>query len=445
LDNIKVSIEETSGLKRKMTVEIPVEEVDRVYDDTLKEYRRHAVLPGYRKGKAPKERVERQFRQDIDRDVTREILPSSYEQALSQVELTPIGDPEVSELKIERGSSGSYVAEFEIVPEFELGEYLGIELEQPEAVVGEEEVDGLLEEMRSGQATVSKVEEERGLRTGDVAMIDFEGVADGKPVPGGSAKDFPLTIGSETFLPGFEESLVGAVAGEEREFFLKLPDDFQEKDFAGMEASFKATVKEIREKILPALDDEFAKDVGDFKTLDDLKARIRTNLKATKEATSQGEMREKLVNQLVDAHVFEVPAAMVQERREMMMSNVERNLLMRGVPQEEIGKTRDKIYEESAAPAERRVRATLVLDAIADKEEVEVTPEEVNAEIKNVAERNKMEPAEARKVMVENGSLMNLKAMMREEKTITFLLGKAKISGAGAPAQADEDKGKEEK
>jgi trigger factor len=117
----------------------------------------------------------------------------------------------VSELQIERGSSGSYVAEFEIVPEFELGEYLGIELEQPEAVVGEEEVDGLLEEMRSGQATVSKVEEERGLRTGDVAMIDFEGVADGKPVPGGSAKDFPLTIGSETFLPGFEESLVGAV------------------------------------------------------------------------------------------------------------------------------------------------------------------------------------------------------------------------------------------
>jgi trigger factor len=424
-----------------------VEEVDRYFRETLKEYRRHASLPGFRKGKAPREMVESRFRDDINQDVTRKILPDSYEKALEEAELMPLGDPEVSELKVEPGQPVSYVAEFEIFPRFEVDNYLGIELEKPVFKVGDEEVDGLLEEMRAGQATVKQVTEERGLRTGDVAMIDFEGVSGGKPIPGGSAKDFPLTIGSETFLPGFEESLVGAKAGEERKFFLKLPDDFHEKDLAGKEAGFKATVKEIRERVLPDLDDDFAKDVGDCKTFEELKERIRTNLLATKEATSEGEMREKLIGRLVEAHSFEVPPSMVEERRSMMMANVERSLLMRGVPQEEIGKSREKFYEESGAPAERKVRASLIMAAIAEKEKIEVSPEEVGAEIKRIADRNKMEPAEARKRMIENHSLENLKGILREEKTVSFLLEKARITGGGedaAPAPADEEKGKEE-
>jgi trigger factor len=447
LENIKVAVEEPSSVKRKITVEVPVEEVDRYFRETLKEYQRHAALPGFRKGKAPREMVESRFRDDINQDVTRKILPDSYEKALGEAELMPIGDPEVSELKVEPGQPVSYVAEFEIFPRFEVENYLGIELEKPVFEVKDEEVDGLLEEMRAGQATVKQVAEERGLRTGDVAMIDFEGVSDGKPIPGGSAKDFPLTIGSETFLPGFEESLVGARAGEEREFFLKLPEDFQEKDLAGKEASFKATVKEIRERVLPELDDDFAKDVGDYGTLEELKARIRTNLLASKEVSSQGEMREKLVGRLVEAHSFEVPPSMVEERRSMMMANVERSLLMRGVPQEEIGKSREKFYEESAGPAERKVRASLIMAAIAEKEKIEVSPEEINAEIKRIAEQNKMEPSEARKRMIENRSLENLKGILGEEKTVSFLLEKARITGGGkdaAPAQANEEKGKEE-
>jgi trigger factor len=270
-------------------------------------------------------------------------------------------------------------------------------------------------------------------------------VAEGAAIPGGSAKDFPLTIGSDTFLPGFEDSVIGAEAGEEREFFLKLPEDFQEEALAGKEASFKVKVKEILERVLPELDDAFAKDVGDHESLDALKNLLRNNIRASKEAGAQGELRDRLIDKLVDANPFEAPPTMVEHRRGMMLANVERNLQMRGVSKEEIEKSRNKMYEDAAVPAERRVRATLILEAIADKEKVTVSEEEINDEIKRIAERNKIEPGEARRRMVENGSLENLKDILREEKTVDFLLENARVTTGGAADAPSTEKGKEEK
>jgi len=445
LENIKVTVEEPGSVTRKITVEVPAEEVDRVFQETYREYRRQAALPGFRKGKVPMDVIEKRFREDVTEDVTRKILPDSYEQALKEADLKPIGEPKVGDLEIAAGKPMTYTAEFEILPTFEVKDYRGLEVEGQEVDVKEEEVSGILEEMRVGQATVTKVEENRGLRTGDVAMIDFEGVAEGAAIPGGSAKDFPLTIGSDTFLPGFEDSVIGAEAGEEREFFLKLPEDFQEETLAGKEASFKVKVKEILERVLPELDDAFAKDVGDHESLDALKNLLRNNIRASKEAGAKGELRDRLIDKLVDANPFEAPPAMVEQRRGMMMANVERNLQMRGVSKEEIEKSRDKMYEDAAVPAERRVRATLVLEAIADKEKVTVSEEEINDEIKRIAEHNKIEPGEARRRMVENGSLENLKDILREEKTVDFLLENARVTTAGAANAPSTEKGKEEK
>jgi trigger factor len=445
LENIKVTVEEPGSVTRKITVEVPAEEVDRVFKETYREYRRQAALPGFRKGKVPMDVIEKRFREDVTEDVTRKILPDSYEQALKEADLKPIGEPKVGGLEIAEGKPMTYTAEFEILPTFEVKDYMGIEVEGQEVDVREEEVSGILEEMRAGQATVTKVEESRGLRTGDVAMIDFEGMAEGAAIPGGSAKDFPLTIGSDTFLPGFEDSVIGAEAGEEREFFLKLPEDFQEEALAGKEASFKVKVKEVLERVLPELDDAFAKDVGDHESLDALKNLLRNNIRASKEAGARGELREKLIDKLVDDNPFEAPPTMVEHRRGMMLANVERNLQMRGVSKEEIEKSRDKMYEDAAVPAERRVRATLLLEAVADKEKVTVSDDEMNNEIKRIAERNKIEPGEARRRMVENGSLENLKDILREEKTIDFLLENARVTTAGAAAAPSAEKGKEEK
>jgi trigger factor len=383
--------------------------------------------------------IESRFREDVTEEVSRRIVPESYQTALDESGLKPISEPNVNDLgAVEEGKPLTYTAEFEILPEFEVKDYLGLEIERPDFEVKDEEVDSILEEMRGGQATVSKIAEARGLRTGDVAMIDFEGITDGDPIPGGSAKDFPLTIGSDTFLPGFEDALIGAAPGEEREFFLALPDDFQEATLAGKEAQFKVSLKEIRERVLPDLDDDFAKDVGDYENLAALKERLRTNILHTKELTSQNEMKEKVIAKLVEDNPFEVPQSMTLNRQAQMIASVERNLVMRGVPKEEIEKGRDKMFGEAAGPAELKVRASLILEAVADKEKILVSPEELNSEVKKIAEQNKIDPGEARRRMVQNGALDNLKEVMREDKTVAYLLEKAEVkAGSGT------EKGKE--
>ncbi len=441
MENVKVTVEEPSSVKRKISVEVPAEEVEKLFDETYREYRKQARVPGFRKGKVPQSMIENLFKGDVVQDVTRRILPESYEQALAQTGLKPVSEPEVGDLEVERGRPLAYTAEFEVLPAFEVGDYLGLPVEGKDLEVTDQEVDALLEEIRAGQATLRKLEENRGLRTGDVAMIDFEGRTEGQPIPGGSSKDFPLTIGSDTILPGFEDSLIGAKSGEEREFFLKLPEDFQEAELAGKEAAFKVKVNEIRERVLPPLDDDFAKDVGDYLSLDALKEKLRFNLRASKEAAVKGELREQIVERLVESHPFEVPPSMIHERRAMMMANVERNLMMRGVSKEEIEKTRDKIYEDAAAPAEKRVRGTLILKAVAEKENIAVTEEELNGEIRKLAERNKIEPAEARRRMIENGSLENLREILQEEKTLDLLLEKANITTGAAPEATEKGKG----
>jgi trigger factor len=437
--NVKVTVEEPSSVKRKVAIEVPAEDVDRYFRDTLKEYRRQAVIPGFRKGKAPMSVIESRFRGDVAEEVARNIVPESYEKALEESGLKPISEPKVGDLgAVEEGKPLTYTAEFEVLPEFELKDYLGLEIESPEFEVKDEEVDAILEEMRGGQATVSRVAEARGLRTGDVAMIDFEGITDGQPIPGGSAKDFPLTIGSDTFLPGFEDALIGIAPGEEREFFLALPDDFQEAALAGKEAQFKVNLKEIRERVLPELDDDFAKDVGDYENLEVLKERLRTNILHTKELTSRNELKEKLIAKLVEDNPFEVPQAMIIERQAQMIASVERNLLMRGVPKEDVEKGREKMFGEAVGPAELKVRASLILEAVADKEEIVVSTEELNNEIKKIAEQNRIDPGEARRRMVQNGALENLKEVMREDKTVAHLLEKASVTTGSAT-----EKGKE--
>jgi trigger factor len=436
---VKVTVEEPSSVKRKVAIEVPAEDVDRYFRDTLKEYRRQAVIPGFRKGKAPMSVIESRFRGDVAEEVARNIVPESYEKALEESGLKPISEPKVGDLgAVEEGKPLTYTAEFEVLPEFELKDYLGLEIESPEFEVKDEEVDAILEEMRGGQATVSRVAEARGLRTGDVAMIDFEGITDGQPIPGGSAKDFPLTIGSDTFLPGFEDALIGIAPGEEREFFLALPDDFQEAALAGKEAQFKVNLKEIRERVLPELDDDFAKDVGDYENLEVLKERLRTNILHTKELTSRNELKEKLIAKLVEDNPFEVPQAMIIERQAQMIASVERNLLMRGVPKEDVEKGREKMFGEAVGPAELKVRASLILEAVADKEEIVVSTEELNNEIKKIAEQNRIDPGEARRRMVQNGALENLKEVMREDKTVAHLLEKASVTTGSAT-----EKGKE--
>jgi trigger factor len=427
VEELKVTVEEPDAVTRSVTVEVAAADVDAGYAGMLKQYRRKAVQPGFRKGHVPADVIRRLYWGDVTADVARGLIGESFEPALAKTGLDPVSEPEFEIRTLEEHQPFTYVAKFEVRPNVELGVYAGLEIAGENVEVTDEELGRLLEEVRQSHATVKKVEEARGLREGDVAVITFEGTAGGAPVPGGSGKDFPVTLGSNTFPPGFEDNLIGAKAGETREFTVKLPEG-ADPALAGRDALFTVTVGEVRERILPNLDDEFAKDVGEYQGLEDLKAKMRENIKGSKEIAARNRLRDAVGRKLAETHPVPVPPTMLERRKESLIADAERYLVMRGMPWAEVQKTRASIREDAGPAAERKARLSLVLEAIAAKERIAVTDEELSAEIGKIAAANKLEPAEVRRRLIQNESMAGLKASLLEDKTLDWVVERAKTA-----------------
>jgi trigger factor len=426
VEELKVTVEEPGPVLRTIRVEVPAARVAERFAATLKEYRRKAAQPGFRKGHVPADVVRKLYWGDVTADVARGLISDTFDPALAQVALDPVSEPEFEIQTLEEQQDFSYAAKFEVRPSFEPAGYSGLEVSGEAVEATEEELGRLLEEIRQSHATVKKVEDGRGLREGDVAVISFEGTAGGTPVPGGSGKDFPVVLGSGTFPPGFEDNLIGAKAGETREFTLGLPEQFSDKALAGKEALFTVSVAEVRERILPALDDEFAKDVGEYQGLEDLKTKMRENIRHSKEAAARNRRRDAVGARLAELHPIEVPPTMRDRRTESLIEEAERYLVMRGMPWAEVQKTRAAIQEDAGPAAEKKVRLSLVLAAIAAKERLAVTDEELAVEIAKIAAANKLEPAEVRRRLVRNGTLPGLRASLLEDKTLDWVADRAK-------------------
>lgn len=428
MEDVKVTVEEPGAVTRSVTVEVPAAEVGARFAAMLKEYRRKAVQPGFRKGKVPADVIRRLYWGDVTADVARGLIGESFETALGNAALEPVSEPQFEIVKLEEGQPFTYVATFEVRPRFEPAGYAGIEVAGESVEVRDEEIERTLEEIRQSHATVRKVEEPRGLREGDVAVIVFEGTAGGAPLPGGSGKDFPLLLGGGGFPPGFEDNLIGARAGETREFTLRLPDEFSDRAFAGKDALFTVTVGEVRERILPALDDEFAKDVGDYPGIAQLREKLRENIRRSKEIAARNRRRDAVGARLVELNPVEVPPSLRERRKESLIAEAERYLLMRGMPWAEVQKTRASIREDAGPAAERKVRLSLVLEAIAEREGLAVTEEELGVEIAKIAAANKLEPAEVRRRLVQNETLADLKVSLLEDKTLDWVADRAKTT-----------------
>jgi len=428
VEELKVTVEESSPVTRSIAVEVPAAEVDDRFARTVKEYRRKAVQPGFRKGKVPEDVIRRLYWGDVTADVARGLIGDTFAAAVGKVALEPVSEPEFEIQTLEERQPFTYVAKCEVRPRFELSGYDGLEIAGETIEVKEEELARLLEEVRQSHATVKKVEEPRGLRDGDVAVITFEGTAAGVAIPGGSGKDFPVTLGSNTFPPGFEDNVIGAVAGETREFTIRLPEQFGDAALAGKEALFTVTVVEVRERILPALDDEFAKDVGEYQNLEDLKTKMRENIRHSKEAASRNRLRDDAANRLAELHPIAVPSTLLEQRKESMIADAERYLVMRGMPWAEVQKTRAAIREDAGPAAEKKVRISLILEAIAAREQITVTDEELAAQIAKIAAANKLEPAEVRRRLIRNETMSGLMASLLEDKTLDWVVDRAKTS-----------------
>jgi len=426
VEELKVTVEEPGAVLRSIRVEVPAAQVAGRFAATLKDYRRKAVQPGFRKGHVPADVVRKLYWGDVTSDVARGLIGDSFDAALDQVKLDPVSEPEFEILTLDESQDFAYTAKFEVRPSFEPAGYLGIEVAGEAVDATDEELQRLLEEIRQSHATVKKVEDGRGLREGDVAVITFDGTAGGTPVPGGSGKDFPVVLGSGSFPPGFEDNLIGAKAGETREFTIGLPEQFADPALAGKEALFTVSVSEVRERILPALDDEFAKDVGEYQGLEDLKTKMRENIRRSKEAAARNRRRDAVGARLAELNPIEVPPTMRERRKESLIEEAERYLVMRGMPWAEVQKTRAAIQEDAGPAAEKKVRLSLVLAAIAAKEQIDVSDEEVAAEIAKIAAANKLEPADVRRRLVRNGTLAGLQASLLEDKTLDWVADRAK-------------------
>lgn len=386
-------------------------------------------IPGFRKGKAPMHLIEKMYGAEIFyEDAVNLLLPETYDAAVEELNLYPVDRPEIDIDNVEKGQNIVVTATVTVKPEVTLGEYKGIEIEKVEATVAETEVEAEINKLAEQNSRMIEISE-RAVQNGDLLTIDYKGFTGDVQFPGGTAEEQTLEIGSNTFIPGFEEQLIGANIGDEVDVKVTFPTEYHSEDLAGKEAIFKVKIHEIKEKELPAVDDEFAKDVSEFDTLAELKADIESKLKAAAEKNALNKTRNSVIDKIVENSQVEIPESMVNSQIESELKNFQYSLMYQGLTLEKYFELTDSTVEdlkEQIRPnAERMVRNDLVLEAISEREAITLTDDETEAELVKLAEQYG-QPIEAFKQNLRDGDIDYIKAGSVKVKTIDFLVENAK-------------------
>ncbi|MDH4161202.1 MAG: trigger factor [Nitrospirota bacterium] len=422
---MKVTIEDISSVKKKLHIQVLPDAIARETEKAVADIAKKAKIPGFRPGKAPKAVVERHYQMEIHSDVMNRLISESYLQAVQENNLHPVEMPNITNISpLEKDSPLNFTAMVEVRPQIDLKPYEGIEVKETPVTVTDEDVTATIDRLREMYANLEVVEGQ-DLGKDHTAIIDFEGFHEGKPIEGAKAQDHMLALGTGSLIPGFEEQLVGMKKAEQREISVTFPGDYHDKNIAGKAAKFNVTLKEVKKKVLPELNDEFAKDIGEHKNVDELKTRIREDLEIRKKNERASGQREELMAKLVDAYTFDVPGGMVE--REMM--SMARSQAMRLARQGMDLKTFDikAFREKNHDLAVKRVKGSLLLDLIAEKEKIQVSENEVNAALAAAAQSTGQKIEAVKKYYEEQeGGLENLEISLLHEKTLTLLLSKAK-------------------
>jgi trigger factor len=424
---MKSVVEDISPVKKKINVEIAPETVAKEMEKAIADVAKKARIAGFRPGKAPKAIVEKHYGEEVRNEVVQRLVTESYLRALQENNLNPVDVPHIENVSsLAKGSALTFTATVEVRPNIELGTYEGIEVKEQSLAVTDDELNQTLDRLREMYAQLEVVEG-RPLEKNDTAIIDFEGFRSGKAIEGAKASGHMLALGANSLIPGFEDQLVGMNPGEIREIKVTFPHDYTNKDLAGKDATFTVTLKEIKKKVLPDLNDEFAKDIGGNKSVDELKEGIKKDLEARKRDEQASAQREEILSKLVDAHSFDVPPGMVERELQSMARQQATRLARRGMDMKNFDIA--KFLEENKALAEKRVKGILLLNVIAEKEKVEVSDQEVNSALAAMA-RSSGQTVDAIKKYYESldGGLDNLRTSLAQEKTLGLLLSRAKKS-----------------
>ncbi|OCA91286.1 trigger factor [Bacillus sp. FJAT-27225] len=424
--------EKLEGNRGVLTVEVSEEKVAESLDFAFKKVVKNVNAPGFRKGKMPRPIFEKMYGVEaLYQDAIDHLLPEAYSSAIDETGIEPIDRPDVDVEKFEKGSSAVFKITVEVKPEVKLGDYKGLEVTEFDTSVSDEDVDAEIKTLQSRHAELV-VKEEGTAAEGDTVVIDFKGFVDGEAFEGGESENYSLELGSGSFIPGFEEQLVGLAAGESKDVEVTFPEEYHAAELAGKLATFKVTLHEIKSKELPELDDEFAKDADDeVETLDELKAKIRSRLEHDKEHQKEHHVRDGVVEKAAANAEIEVPEAMVRNETDRMLQEFEQRLQMQGMNMELYfqfsGQDEAALREQMKSDAEQRVRVSLVLDAIAEAENIEVSDEDVNAELTKMSEMYNMTPEN---ITMALGGTEGIKSDLKKNKAVDFLVENSKTVAA---------------
>lgn len=426
---MSLQVEKLEKNMAKLTIKTSAEEFDKAIQKAYQKNKNKINIQGFRRGKAPLALVEKMYGPEIFyEDAANEIIPEAYEKAAKESGLEIVSRPEIDVVQIEKGKPFIFTAQVAVKPEVTLGQYKGIEVEKKEVTVTDEEVMARIEREREQNARIITVED-RPVQMNDIVVIDFEGFVDGKPFEGGKAEGYSLAIGSKSFIDNFEEQLIGKSAGEEVDVNVTFPEDYHVKDLAGKPALFKVKIHEIKYKELPELDDDFAQDVSEFDTLDEYKESIRATIKETKEKELKTARENEIIDKIIENASMDIPEPMIETQVGQMAEDFAQRMRYQGLSMEQYfqftGMDAQKFFDSLRPQALKRIQTRLVLEAIVKAENIEVTDEELEKELNEMASMYKMEVDKVKEILGESG-IENVKADVAVQKAVDLVVSEAK-------------------
>jgi trigger factor len=446
---VNVSVENLAPCKKLVRVEIEAKQVDDTFDSITKDFQRQASLPGFRPGKAPRDMVLRKYEKDITDEVKRKLISDSYRKALDEKKLDVVGYPDIEEIQFGRGLTLQFAATVETAPEFELPDYKGLEVKKEARKVTDEDVQRAIDALRQQQTSFNTVE--RPAQIGDIAVVNYTGTSDGKPITDVAPtaqgltekKNFWVEMDSKSFIPGFADQLVGAKAGDKRTVNVDFPADFVTKDLQGKKGVYEVEVVEVKEKILPTVDDKFAQSFG-AENVQKLNEGVHRDLENELNYSQNRNIKNQLVSTLMSKVTFELPESAVANETRNVVFDIVRENQKRGVPRELIEQEKDKIYSAASEGAKERVKVSFLLQKIAEKENIKVSQQEVAQRIQAMAQMYQIPPEKFVKDLQKRNGFVEIYDQLANEKVVEFLQQNAKIeevpvgtlSQQPAPAQA---------
>ena len=445
---MSLQVEKLEKNMAKLTIEASAEDLEKAIEKAYQKQKKQISIPGFRKGKVPRQMVEKMYGKAVFyEDAANELIPDAYEKALEECEEDIVSSPKIEVTQIEAGKPFVFTATVALKPEVKLGKYKGVKVDKIDVEVTDADVDAEIDKEREKNARNITVED-RAVKDGDITTLDFEGFVDGVAFDGGKGENYELTIGSGAFIPGFEEQLVGAEIGKEVEVNVTFPEDYQAENLKGKDAVFKCTVKEIKEKQLPDLDDEFAGEVSEFDTLAEYKEDVKKTLTEKKQKDAKNAKENAAVDAAVAVCEMEIPEAMLETQQKQMLDEFAQRISMQGLTMEQYfqftGSSYQQMFEQVKPQAEERIKARLVLEAIAKAENLEATEEEYEKELQNMADIYQMELDKVKELLGDREK-KNIMQDLAVRKAAEFVADNAKETKPKKTAEKADKAAKEEK